>query len=104
LFQEIVQPNASKIRRKARRASNNVDLILVEQATVLTALKATDWKGDSVSARLRRARLVKGMIITKLAELAGFILSTVSEAERGCVTPSVSVKHSPPGLIFRLVG
>lgn len=57
----------------------------------MPALKGIEWSGDTVAARLRRARLAKGMTIAKLAEIAGLSVSTVGDAERERATPSLSV-------------
>ena len=54
-------------------------------------MKGTKLEGDTVAARLRRARLAKGMTIARLAEIARLSVSTVTDAEGGHVMPSLPV-------------
>lgn len=72
-----------------KRAENILDLSVVRRAKMPPWLLGHQWSGDSPGARLRQARVAKGMTVRDLAAVTGLTPATISGLEAGRTTASL---------------
>lgn len=77
--------------RTDSRADNIFDIAIERRTKLPVWLLAHTWSGDSTAARLRRARVAKGMTIRELAKKAGLTRNTIwrFETEKSLTLPTL---------------